>query len=113
VILAAACPEGSGSTKYEQWVQNRASHQEVFEQFAAEGFRVGPHKAFQISRDAAKVRVLLVSEMADDFVRGLLLTPATSLPDAVAAVLPKLPAAARIGLMPLANATIPVKGEGA
>ncbi|GAB4438418.1 MAG: nickel-dependent lactate racemase [Anaerolineae bacterium] len=108
VILAAACPEGSGSAKYEQWVRAMTSHRQVFEQFAAEGFRVGPHKAFQISRDAAKVRVLLVSEMADDFVRGLLLTPAVSLPDAVAAVLPDLPPAARVGVMPLANATIPV-----
>lgn len=107
VILVAACPEGAGSSKYEQWVLNRTSHRDVFAQFAADGFRVGPHKAFQISRDADKVRVLLVSEMAADFVRGLLLTPAASLPAALSAALPNLPAGARVGVMPLANATIP------
>jgi nickel-dependent lactate racemase len=108
VILAAACPEGTGSSKYEQWVLKRSSHRDVFEQFAAEGFRVGPHKAFQISRDADNVRVLLVSEMAADFVRGLLLTPAAGLPEALQIALADLPASARIGVMPLANATIPV-----
>ncbi len=108
IILAAACPEGSGSARYERWVAGKSSYQDVFDSFAREGFRVGPHKAFQIARDAAKVRVLLLSEMEDDFVRRLLLTPTPSLDDALAAVLAGLPAEARIGVMPLANATIPV-----
>jgi len=109
VILAAACPEGSGSSKYEQWVLNRTSLQDVFDRFAAEGFRIGPHKAYLLARDAARVRVLLVSDMPDDFVRRLLLTPVSSLPEAIATALTDLPVKARIGIMPLANATIPVQ----
>ncbi|RME97807.1 MAG: nickel-dependent lactate racemase, partial [Chloroflexi bacterium] len=92
IILAAACPEGSGSSKYENWVQGKTSHAQVFADFEAEGFRVGPHKAFQISRDAANVRVLLVSDMADDFVRSLLLEPVSNIQAALAQVLPSLPA---------------------
>ncbi|MEW5957702.1 MAG: nickel-dependent lactate racemase [Chloroflexota bacterium] len=111
IILAAACPEGTGSAKYEQWVQGVRSHQEVFARFQAEGFRVGPHKAFQIARDATRVRVLLVSDMAAGFVRSLLLTPAAGLDEALAAVLVDLPAGARIGVIPLANATIPRLGH--
>jgi nickel-dependent lactate racemase len=107
IILAAACPEGTGSVSYEQWVEGMTSHEAVFQRFAQEGFRVGPHKAFQISRDAAKVRVLLLSDLVPDFVRKLLLTPVASMDEALGVALADLPANGRIGIMPLANATIP------
>ena len=107
VILAAACPEGSGSQGYEKWVSKRRSNEEVLAQFAQAGFRVGPHKAFQIARDATRVRVLLVSEMNAAFVRQLLLTPAESLQGAVNTAVGQLPPQARVGIMPKANTTIP------
>jgi nickel-dependent lactate racemase len=84
IVLAAACPEGSGSAKYEQWMQGKTSFQDVFAAFEREGFQIGPHKAFQIARDASQVRVLLISEMPADFVRSLLLTPVSCLDDALA-----------------------------
>lgn len=108
VILAAACPEGTGSRGYEQWVKEQRSHEEALTRFAQEGFRVGPHKAFQIARDATRVHVLLVSDMAPDFVRQLLLTPVASLQEAVNTAVFPLPSSARIGIMPKANATIPL-----
>lgn len=108
LILAAACPEGTGSQGYEHWVKGVHSHAEVLARFGREGFRVGPHKAFQIARDATQVNVLLVSDMAPEFVRRLLLTPAASLPAAVHTAVTHLPPSARIGIMPEANATIPL-----
>jgi nickel-dependent lactate racemase len=108
IILVAACPEGTGSDKYEQWMEGLTSYEAVFERFRQEGFRIGPHKAFQIARDAARVRVILVSEMEADFVRRLLLTPTAGLDQALATALADLPPEARLGVMPLANATIPV-----
>jgi lactate racemase len=107
VILAAACPEGTGSASYEKWVTGMASHQAVLERFEREGFRIGPHKAFQIARDAAPRRLLVVTEMAPDFARQLLLTPYATLEAALATALQGLPPTARIGVMPWANATIP------
>lgn len=107
IILVAACPEGSGSDKYEQWMEGMTAYETVFARFQREGFQVGPHKAFQIARDAARVRVLLVSEMPDDFVQRLLLTPASSLDGALCQALDNLAPTARIGVMPWANATIP------
>ncbi len=112
VILVAACPEGTGSAKYEQWMVGKDSYQAVFDTFEREGFRVGPHKAFQIARDAATVKVLLVSDLPADFVRGLLLTPYDSLETALHTALESLPPQARIGVMPLANGTIPVITTG-
>jgi nickel-dependent lactate racemase len=97
IVLAAACPEGTGSDKYEQWMEEKTSYQEVFERFQQEGFRVGPHKA----------RVLLLSEMPGGLVQSLLLEPVDSLETALSLVLPELAPEARIGIMPMANATIP------
>jgi nickel-dependent lactate racemase len=107
IILVAACPEGTGSRSYEQWMAGMTSYGDVFQRFQREGFRVGPHKAFQIARDAARVRVLLVSRMPSDFVKRLLLTPAGSLDEALSLALGRLSPGARVGVMPWANATIP------
>ena len=81
MILCAACPEGSGNADYETWMRHPriGSHADVLRYFAEEGFQVGRHKAFQVSRDAARIRTTLVSELDDDFVRTLLLEPAADL----------------------------------
>ena len=107
LILAAACTEGTGSQSYEAWMEGVGSYEEVFARFEREGFGVGPHKAFQIARDAARVRVFLVSDMAAEFVRSLLLRPAASIDEALAIALPDLPPDARVGIMPRAASTIP------
>lgn len=109
VILVAACPEGIGSRGYERWMLEGdvQSYDDVFAKFEREGFRVGPHKAVLIARDASRLQsVWLVSELAPDVVRQMLLTPST-LDEAVAVALARLPAGARIGVMPLGNATVP------
>jgi len=108
VILVAACPEGTGNARYEQWIKGMASHEAVLERFAQEEFRLGPHKAFQIARDAVRIKPLIKSEMADEFVRSLLLTPIQDVTDALQVVLRDLPDDARIGVIPIANATLPV-----
>ncbi len=114
LILCAACPGGSGSADYESWMMQPGirSHQDVMAHFAREGFRVGRHKAFQVSRDAARVHTTLVSELDDEFVRKLLLEPGADLQSAIDRALEQLPREARIGVMPAANATMPVMLEG-
>ncbi len=107
-ILAGACPEGTGSASYEAWIEGMTSHEAVLDRFAREEFRLGPHKAFQIARDAVRARVIFVSEMDEDRVRRLLLTPAHDLQAAVDMALADLPPGARIGVLPAANSTVPV-----
>lgn len=108
VILCAACPEGTGGSHYEEWIADKASHAQVIETFTREGYRLGAHKAFQISRDAIRERVLFVTEMKPDFVSKLLLTPCATVGEALAIALRDLPPDARIGILPYANATIPI-----
>jgi nickel-dependent lactate racemase len=107
VILCAACPEGTGSVHYEKWIAGKISHAQVIETFKREGYRLGAHKAFQISRDASRERVLFVTEMQPAFVSKLLLTPYATIDDALSIALRNLPRDARIGILPYANATIP------
>ena len=79
VILAIACPEGTGSRAYEEWIlaPGMTSHAAVLERYGREGFRIGPHKAWQLARDGSRVRVLFLSDMAPTY-RRLLLEPVAS-----------------------------------
>ena len=110
LILCAACPQGSGSADYESWMMQPhiQSYDDVLSHFAREGFRVGRHKAFQVARDAARVHTTLISDLDDDFLRSLLLDPQPDLQWAIDCALEELPSDGRIGVMPAANATIPV-----
>ncbi len=110
VILVAACSEGSGSAHYEEWMPGKTSYAEVLERFSAEGFRIGPHKAYQIARDASRVRLLFCSEMDEDLARRLLLNPAPDLQSAINLALADLQPGERIGILPHASCTIPHVG---
>ncbi len=100
VILVAACPEGSGSQYFEDFMQKMSTPAQALEEFRKIEFRVGPHKAFQFARELIRIRVILVSEMPASLVKQLLLIPAANLkvavqeaeqfldPDYLAAVLP-------------------------
>lgn len=107
VILAAACPEGTGSRGYESWMQGISSHAQVLERFAQEGFRVGPHKAYQISRDASRVHLHFLSEMDTSFAERLLLNPISQLQPSIDTAVNELDPGARVAMMPVASATIP------
>ena len=107
IILAAACPEGTGSRHYEQWMISKRSYEEILDRFRAEGFRIGPHKAYQIARDASRVRLLFCSEMDERLSRTLLLNPVKDLQTAVDLALRDLPPGERIAVLPHAASTIP------
>jgi nickel-dependent lactate racemase len=107
VIVAAACPEGTGSPHYEEWMKDKHSYAEVLERFAAEGFRIGPHKAYQIARDASRVRLMFYSEMDSTLARSLLLNPVPDLQTAINIAVADLQPGAHIGILPHASSTIP------
>ena len=107
VIIAAACPEGSGSPHYEEWITGKESYNEVMQQFQAEGFRIGPHKAYQFARDTAQVRLMFCSEMEDELAQRLLLNPIKNLQIAVNMALADMQPGERVGVLPYAASTIP------
>jgi nickel-dependent lactate racemase len=107
VILTAACPEGTGSPHYEDWMLGKISYAEVIERFNAEGFRIGPHKAYQIARDASRVNLLSCTDLPPDLARALLLNPMPDLQTALDRALPALPPGDPIAILPHAASTIP------
>ena len=110
IILTAACPEGAGSQGFEQWVSAKRTRREVLDAFRAEGFRIGPHKAFQLARDTERARLLVCSDMPDDLSRRLLLEPVADLQTAVDAATADLDPGERVAVVPHATATIPYLG---
>ncbi len=107
IILAAACPEGAGSHHYEQWMSSKSSRQEVMDAFGTEGFRIGPHKAFQIARDTETARLIVYSDMPRDLSRRLLLDPADDFQSALDLARADLDPSERVAVLPHAASTIP------
>lgn len=110
IILVAACPEGSGSQHYQQWVVGRKSNEEVMADFMNGDFRVGPHKAFLIARDALRHRLMFCSEMEKELAESLLLNPVADLQTALNLVLNESPHPLKVGIMNHASVTIPKVG---
>ncbi|HZW03344.1 MAG TPA: nickel-dependent lactate racemase [Anaerolineaceae bacterium] len=108
ILLVAACPEGSGSAGFEAFMQDVHTPQGVLEKFKHEGFRIGPHKAFQIARDAQRVHLIALTELPADKVQRLLLSPASSPQAALAQAFQRLPDNPQIAILPKAAQTIPI-----
>jgi nickel-dependent lactate racemase len=107
IVLAAACSEGAGSRHYEQWVSGKRSRAEVVDAYHTEGFRIGPHKAYQLARDTEQARLLVCSDMSHELARRLLLDPAEDFQTAVSSALEGLAQGERIAVLPHAASTIP------
>ena len=50
-------------------MRDKTSHQQVMEQFALEGFRTGPHKGFQIARDAQGINLFWYTDLPEEMAR--------------------------------------------
>ncbi|MCK7482185.1 MAG: hypothetical protein M0C28_37305 [Candidatus Moduliflexus flocculans] len=108
------CPDGSGQPRPTRrgWPDPAmTSHAAVLERFAREGYRIGPHKAFQIARDASRFTVRWHTAMPPALAGAPAARsdPATSCRRRSTSAI----ARARAGLahrrcLPRANATIPV-----
>jgi nickel-dependent lactate racemase len=75
IYLLAACDEGAGNSRFVDFLDGINSSAEALEKFKTTGFCVGPHKAFQIARIAARTNIHLISNMDDQLVENLLFDP--------------------------------------
>jgi len=100
VILTAACPE--------TFITAAKSHKEVLDQFDMGYFQVGPHKAFQISRDAVRVNIVLISDIAAEKVKQWLLTPSQPqlIQQLINWIAARLPSNARVAVLPASTRTM-------
>lgn len=113
IILAAECPEGSGSAAYEDFMRGIQSVDEVFQKFSQMEFRVGPHKAFQVARLLKQFSIILVSGIPESKVSELLMTPAKDVTHAFNMAYSKhRHESCSVAILPHATTTIPFAPAG-
>ena len=74
IILVASCKEGLGEEVFERWMTQAKSPADMVKEIER-NFELGGHKAAAIGMVLESKEIFLVSEMADDFVRNIFLTP--------------------------------------
>ncbi len=77
VLVLAQCPEGSGSTLFEQWMADAHAPEDIIARIR-EDFVMGGHKAYQIARELQRARVHLFSDLRPGRVRAWMMRPVAS-----------------------------------
>ena len=106
IILIGSCREGLGERTFEQWMTSAPTAHSLIERIGRE-FRLGGHKAAAIAMVLEKAEVDLVSELDDDFVRSIFLTPQPSAQAALDHAFEKLGRDATVLAMPYGGSTLP------
>lgn len=106
IILAASCKEGLGEGVFEQWMLNSKSPDEMIERIGRD-FQLGGHKAAAISMVLKRCRILLVSDLPDDFVKQIFLEPYPSVDAALAEAFASLGEDSSVIFMPHGGSVLP------
>ena len=106
IVLVGSCREGLGERVFEQWMTTSASPEAMVERIGRD-FQLGGHKAAAIAMTLAKAKIFLVSEMEDDFVRSIFLTPKHSVQEALNDAFAELGPEASVLVMPHGGSTLP------
>lgn len=108
VVLLAACTEGSGSQAYETYIADMESNEAIMRHFQSGYFKVGPHKAMQIAKEAVRVNVILVSDLPPEVVKHWKITPSKPelINELLAWIVSKLSPDARVAVLPASTRTM-------
>ncbi|MBQ3625173.1 MAG: nickel-dependent lactate racemase [Synergistaceae bacterium] len=106
IILIGSCKEGLGEKTFEEWLINAKTSHSLIERIHKE-FKLGGHKAAAIAMVLENAEIYLVSDMEDEFVKSLFMTPFKSVQDAYDAAVKKLGDKAKVIAMPYGGSTLP------
>ncbi len=106
IILIGSCREGMGERVFEQWMTTSPSPEAMIERIGRD-FQLGGHKAAAIAITLQKAKIYLVSELEEDFVRSIFLTPQPSAQAALDAAFAELGEDASVLAMPFGGSTLP------
>lgn len=106
ILLAAECPDGSGSAGFEDFIVTCTHLEDVIQKFHRQGFQVGPHKALQLAVQCQRNPIFLLSNLDEILARRFFLTPVKSIDQGISLALQALPTAPRIVVLPHATGTI-------
>ena len=106
IILIGSCREGLGERVFEEWMTKSQSPEAMIERIGRD-FQLGGHKAAAIAMTLQKAKIYLVSDMEDDFVRSIFLTPQPSVQTALDRAFTELGSKATVLAMPYGGSTLP------
>lgn len=106
IVLIGSCKEGLGEPVFEEWMTASPSPQAMIERIGRE-FQLGGHKAAAIAMALEKAEICLVSELEEEFVRSIFLTPQPSAQAALEHAFQKLGPQATVLAMPYGGSTLP------
>lgn len=107
IILIGACNEGLGSKKFEEWLVNANTSHELVERIGRD-FQLGGHKAAAVAMILEYAKIILISEMDDDFVGSIFMEPMHSAQEAFDEAMEKYGPEAKVLAMPFGGATLPI-----
>jgi nickel-dependent lactate racemase len=102
LVLVARCREGLGNAVFERWMGEAESPADLVCRIRRE-FELGGHKAAAIAALQERVDLFVVSELPDDVVAGMHMTPFATVDEAVAAALARCGDGARVLVVPHGN----------
>ena len=105
-----ACNEGLGSAKFEEWLTTANTPDELIERVGKD-FQLGGHKAAAIAMVLKHAKIVLISEMDDDFVRSIFLEPMHSAQEAFDEAYARYGEDCSVICMPFGGATLPMPPE--
>lgn len=106
IIWVASCSEGLGEKHFEEWMTGHEKSEDMIPHIRRD-FILGGHKAAAIALVLQKAKVMLVSDLTDDFARSVFMDPKPSVQAALADALRQLGADASVIVMPWGGSTLP------
>jgi lactate racemase len=106
IILFAECIEGAGSQSFLDFMQGVITPDEAIDKFTLSEFKIGPHKAFQLARQAKRIHIHMVSSMPSNLVNRLFIH-AIGMKEIEEMINISLTNSKKVAIMPNAVATIP------
>ncbi len=110
VILIGSCKEGLGERVFEEWMTKSPTASSMIERIQTD-FQLGGHKAAAIAMVLENADIYLVSDLEDEFVRGIFLEPKPSAQKALDDAFEKLGKDATVLAMPYGGSTLPCVTE--
>lgn len=107
IIWAASCTEGLGDSCFAEWMTTHERSSDMIKHIR-ENFVLGGHKATAIAMLLERTRIMLISELEPDFVRGIFLEPHASIDAALTDARHSLGDDASIIIMPFGGSTLPI-----
>lgn len=110
VVLIGSCREGLGEKVFEQWLTQAPTPRSLIDRIQKE-FRLGGHKAAAIAMVLEQADIYLVSDLKDDLVRSLFMTPFHTVQEAYDAAAKRCGSGATVLAMPYGGSTLPWTGD--